>query len=169
MPTRPMVGCRVPPEWKEKIEAIGAETGRHASQIVYEAVERYLAEVGDDLVSIQIQKILQRVEALETDSAITTLSLKVKELDAKAEKMQALLTTLNPSSLEGGERGKLTLTAEQLAMILKVTPRSVNMAAAKGIDYFSGWTQQHSKTNKWSFEVVNPGAKKATRHFFSIY
>lgn len=163
-----MVGCRVPPEWKEKIEALGAETGRHASQIVYEAVERYLAECGDDLVSIQIQKILQRVEALETNSATTTLSLKVKELEVKAEKMQALLSTLNPASLEDGERGKLRLTAEQLAMILKVTPRSVNLAAAKGLAYFSGWAQQHNKTNKWSFEIVNPGAKKLTRLFFSV-
>lgn len=169
MPIRPMVGCRVPPEWKQKIEAIGAESGRHASQVVYEAIERYLTQFGENLVDIQIQKILQRLEVLETDPLITLLSERVKQLEAQIEKTQAILSTLNPSALENEKRGKVTLTAEQLALILKVTPRAVNLAAAKGLDYFATWSQQHSKTNRWSFEVINPGAKKVTRQFFSLH
>lgn len=71
----PMIGTRVPPNWKVRIETIAAKTGRNPSQVVYEAIAAYLNE--DDAVTIgsTIENILTRIEAVEQQQAAVRVLL----------------------------------------------------------------------------------------------
>lgn len=168
MAARQMVGCRVPAEWKEKLEAIGESTGRNTAKVVYEAIQRFLQEAEETATHQQIRLLLQQPDALASNPVIESLSSQIQELEAKFVAMEKLLSASNGTLVNHDNKGKVPLTAEQLAFILKVTPRAVNQAAAKGETHFIQWAQKHSKTGKWTFEVINPGAKKCDRRFFSL-
>lgn len=168
MAARQMVGCRIPAEWKEKLEAIGESTGRNTAQVVYEAIQRFLHNAEETETYRQIRLLLQQPDTLESNPVIASLSSQMQALEAKFVAMEKLLSTSSGTLVSHDNKGKVPLTAEQLAFILKVTPRAVNQAAARGEEHFMQWSQKHSKTGKWTFEVINPGAKKCDRRFFSV-
>jgi predicted DNA-binding protein len=165
MSTKEMIGCRVPSEWKTRLETIALEEGKHLAQIVYTAIEQYLQAEEKLSVDTKIREALQLPETLEVNPAFSSLSQKVEEFEAKLSSIQQLLATLYPS-LEKEEKEKVLLTSEQLALILGVTSRAVNDAAARGHGYFIQWTERFKKGGKWTFEVINPGMKKCDRRFF---
>lgn len=165
MSTKEMIGCRVPSEWKARLETIALEEGKHLAQIVYTAIEQYLQAEEKLSVDTKIREALQLPETLEANPAFSSLSQKVGEFEAKLSSIQQLLATLYPSP-EEEEKEKVLLTSEQLALILGVTSRAVNDAAAKGHDYFTQWTGKFKKGGMWTFEVINPGMKKCDRRFF---
>jgi predicted DNA-binding protein len=165
MSTKEMIGCRVPSEWKARLETIALEEGKHLAQIVCTAIEQYLQAEEKLSVDTKIREALQLPETLEVNPAFSSLSQRVREFEAKLSTIQRMLSTLYPS-LEEEEKEKVLLTSEQLALILGVTTRAVNDAAAKGQDYFIRWTERFKKGGKWTFEVINPGMKKCDRRFF---
>ena len=165
MSGKEMIGCRVPTEWKARIEAIALEEGKHLAQIVYTAIEQYLQAEEKPSVDTKIREALQRPEMLEVNPAFSSLSQRIEEFEAKLSSIQKLLGTLCPAS-EEEEPQKVLLTSEQLALILGVTSRAVNDAAAKGNGHFVQWTRRFKKGGKWAFEVINPGMKKCDRRFF---
>jgi predicted DNA-binding protein len=65
----PMIGTRVSPEWKVRIETIAAKTGRNPSQVVYEAIAAYLNEDDAATIGSTIENILSRLETLEEQQA----------------------------------------------------------------------------------------------------
>lgn len=169
MAARSMVGCRVPTEWKEKLEAIGESTGRNTAQVIYEAIQRFLNDAEETETHKQIRLLLQQPESLASNPVIVALSDQLQGLGAKLAAMEKLLAATKLTRVKHDDKGKVALTAEELAAILKVTPRAVNQAAARGKQYFTEWAQRHHKTGQWTFEVINPGAKKCDRRFFSVY
>lgn len=165
MSTKEMIGCRVPSEWKARLETIALEEGKHLAQIVYTAIEQYLQAEEKLSVDTRIREALQLPEPLEANPAFSSLSQRVGTFEAKLSSIQQMLATLYPS-LEEEEKEKVLLTSEQLALILGVTSRAVNDVAAKGHEYFVQWTGRFRKGGKWTFEVINPGMKKCDRRFF---
>jgi predicted DNA-binding protein len=71
----PMIGTRVSPEWKVRIETIAAKTGRNPSQVVYEAIALYLGENDASTVGVTLQDILNRLEAVEQQQAAVKVLL----------------------------------------------------------------------------------------------
>jgi predicted DNA-binding protein len=165
MSAREMIGCRIPVEWKNRLETIALEEGKHLAQVVYAAIEQYLQVEEQLSVDTKIRAVLQLPETLETNPAFSSLSQQVQTFEAKLDSIQKLLATLSPSIGET-EQERVLLTSEQLALILGVTPRAVNDAAAKGHTHFTQWTQKFNKGGQWTFEVINPGMKKCDRRFF---
>ena len=162
-----MIGCRVPTEWKARLETLALEESKHLSQIVYAAIEQYLQAEAKESLDTKIRAALQQPETLAVNPAFASLAQKVEGFEATLAAMQKLLATLCPAP-ETGAQEKVLLTSEQLALILGVTPRAVNDAAAKGHDAFVQWTERFRKGGKWTFEVINPGMKKCDRRFFQV-
>ncbi|MBD1866893.1 hypothetical protein H6F95_06180 [Cyanobacteria bacterium FACHB-471] len=71
----PMIGTRVPPDWKEQLESIAVRTGRHTSQVVYEAIALYPGENDASTVGVTLQDILNRLEAVEQQQAAVKVLL----------------------------------------------------------------------------------------------
>ncbi len=162
-----MVGCRVPAEWKEKLETIANESGRNTAQVVHEAIRQYIETIEEASINTKIREVLQLPGVLETNPVISSLSQRVGEFEAKLSSIQKLLATLDVSS-EETKPSKVLLTSEELALILGVTPRAVNAAASKGKKHFTDWTERFRKGGKWTFEVTNPGMKKLDRRFVPL-
>ncbi|MEP0920081.1 ribbon-helix-helix domain-containing protein [Leptolyngbya sp. DQ-M1] len=167
MATQPMVGCRVPVEWKEKLEEIANESGRNTAQVVHEAIRQYLETIEEVSFNTKIHEVLQLPGVLETNPLISSLSQRIEAFETKLSSIQKLLTTLDVS-LEETSPSKAVLTSEELALILGVTPRAVNAAASKGKEHFMNWTQRFRKGGKWTFEIINPGMKKLDRRFIPL-
>lgn len=163
-----MLGCRVPPEWKEQLETMAAQEGKHVSQILYEVIGNYLSTIEESSSNAKIREFLQRTDALESNPLIATLSQRVQELEAKLGSIQKALATRTYSQ-SGEHQEKIMLTSEELALILGVTSRAINNAASKGPEHFIKWTAQFRKGGKWTFEVLNPGMKKCDRRFIQLY
>ena len=163
-----MVGCRVSVEWKERLEAIAAESGKNMAQVLHDAIEQYLETDEKASITAKIREVLQVSDTLEVNPVISALAQKLEAVESKLSSVQKLLSTLYPP-LDESEQAGVALTSEQLALILGVTPRSVNDAASKGQEYFSQWTQRFRKGGKWTFEVINPGMRKSDRRFTQAY
>ena len=58
---QPMVGARVPHPWKDQMEGITQATGKSESEIVREALARYLDRTDLD----SVESLMRRVATLE--------------------------------------------------------------------------------------------------------
>jgi RHH-type rel operon transcriptional repressor/antitoxin RelB len=65
MPESPMVGSRIPQEWQDQINAIAEVAGRKPSDVVREAIARYLGHTDSGAVRGAISKLEDRVAKLE--------------------------------------------------------------------------------------------------------
>jgi len=65
MAESPMVGARCPVAWQQQISAIAAASGRRESEVVREAIARYLGQTDPTAVKGAIADLQERVEALE--------------------------------------------------------------------------------------------------------
>jgi RHH-type rel operon transcriptional repressor/antitoxin RelB len=65
MPESPMVGSRIPQEWQDQINAIAEVAGRKPSDVVREAIARYLGYTDSGAVGGAISKLEDRVAKLE--------------------------------------------------------------------------------------------------------
>ena len=65
MAEKPMVGARIPHEWKTQLEEIAQKSGRNASQVVYEAIAAYLGKDSANTLANQVKVLAERVAALE--------------------------------------------------------------------------------------------------------
>ncbi|MBE9179929.1 hypothetical protein IQ268_15260 [Oculatella sp. LEGE 06141] len=100
MAEQPMVGCQIPQEWQEKLEAIAANTGRQATQIVYEAIAQYLAETDIGTLAGQLREVKHRLEQVEKRMGqadvlaeqIIALSARLVALEDTTDSPQALPT-----------------------------------------------------------------------------
>ena len=61
MCTKPFIAGRILPAWMTQIEAIQAETGQNQSEIVNEAIPRYLGKTD----SSSVQSMTRRLSKLE--------------------------------------------------------------------------------------------------------
>ncbi len=61
----PMVGVRVPHEWQQQISAIAEVAERRPSDVVREAIARYLGHTDSGAVRGAISKLEDRVAKLE--------------------------------------------------------------------------------------------------------
>ena len=59
MSESPMVGCRVPVEWQQKVRGIAIASGRKEAEVVREAIAKYLGETDP----AAIKGILEQHEA----------------------------------------------------------------------------------------------------------
>ena len=59
MSESPMVGCRVPVEWQQKVRGIALASGRKEAEVVREAIAKYLGETDP----AAIKSILEQHEA----------------------------------------------------------------------------------------------------------
>ena len=167
MSTRPMVGCRVPPDWKARLEALAAESGRNTSQVVYEAIATFLEEGTQGPSKTTAQDLQRRLEALESDASLTALTHSQQTLAQRVAILDKIVASLSAQVFQGSAAGKVMLTSEELASILGVTPRAVNQAAEKGKAHFQVWIKRF-KQEHWDFEVLNGWAKKHDRRFFRL-
>lgn len=62
---KPMFGCRVPPEWKERFEQLAAASGRKPADLAREAFAAYLGVEGDSSAITDIKQLAERVSAIE--------------------------------------------------------------------------------------------------------
>jgi RHH-type rel operon transcriptional repressor/antitoxin RelB len=60
-----MVGSRIPQEWQDEINAIAEVAGRKPSDVVREAIARYLGYTDSGAVRGAISKLEDRVAKLE--------------------------------------------------------------------------------------------------------
>lgn len=67
--TNLMIGTRVPPEWKSKIESIATSSGRNSSQVIYEAIGQYLGTNDANTVGGQVTSMETRLASVETKLA----------------------------------------------------------------------------------------------------
>jgi RHH-type rel operon transcriptional repressor/antitoxin RelB len=65
MPESPMVGSRIPQEWQDQINAIAEVAGRKPSDVVREAIARYLGHTDSGAIRGAISKLEDRVGKLE--------------------------------------------------------------------------------------------------------
>jgi RHH-type rel operon transcriptional repressor/antitoxin RelB len=65
MPESPMVGSRIPQEWQDQINAIAEAAGRKPSDVVREAIARYLGYTDSGAVRGAISKLEDRVAQVE--------------------------------------------------------------------------------------------------------
>ena len=70
------VGTRVPPEWRDELEAIAAATGRPLAQVVGEAIGQYLHHEPDsNSLPAQVTSLKTRLDQLEQKFQGLTLLL----------------------------------------------------------------------------------------------
>ena len=65
MAHNPMVGSRVPVEWRDEIEKLASRTGRKPAQIVHEAIALYLDKGSADTLTGQVEQLSARMEQME--------------------------------------------------------------------------------------------------------
>ncbi|MGB3616003.1 MAG: hypothetical protein WBA10_19585 [Elainellaceae cyanobacterium] len=65
MAHNPMVGTRVPVEWRDEIEKLANRTGRRPAQIVHEAIALYLDKGSADTLTGQVERLSAKVEQME--------------------------------------------------------------------------------------------------------
>lgn len=65
MPEKPMIGSRVPVEWKDELERIARQSGRNSSQVVHEAIATYLGKESAHTLANQVKDLSARMVLLE--------------------------------------------------------------------------------------------------------
>lgn len=65
MAQKPMVGARIPVEWRDEIEKLAQRTGRPVSQVVYEAIAAYLNKDTAGTMLSRVDQLSGKVETLE--------------------------------------------------------------------------------------------------------
>ena len=65
MAEKPMVDCRVEPDWKTQIDAIAEATGRGSADVVREALGEFLKRDRVPTLQNQVTDLLVRMSALE--------------------------------------------------------------------------------------------------------
>lgn len=62
---KPMFGCRVPPEWKERFEKLAVASGRKPADLAREAFADYLGIETDSTAIGDVKQLAERVAAIE--------------------------------------------------------------------------------------------------------
>lgn len=159
MAEQPMVGTRIPSEWKAEIEALAQSQGKKTSQIVYEAIATYLEKTTDNSVIAQPE----RIEAIEKQlnelssviSQITALSARVSALEQTSQPRHVVTALSTPEyarehqdsppnnqlATEIDESSVEEMPTLKVALLMKCNPTTLTQAAAQGRVPYScnGW------------------------------
>ena len=127
--------------------------------------EDVIAEVSEECPILEHTQV-SSVSSEISDGAPTVVSSTPPSSEAQAIQHDLLSTSDIVSSIVNPLE-RQDLTPKQLAVLLRVTPRTINFEASNGNQSFCKWSTKQGQ-GTYDFEVMNPGEPRLNRKFFKL-